>query len=56
MREMTYLRLFSLMSALTQRPGIKEDVTRALFSGSRGDRWAESREVTSPEENLAVEM
>lgn len=53
---MTYSRLYSLMSTLTQRPGIREDVTRALLSGSRGDRWAEPREVTSLEENVAVEM
>ena len=53
---MTYSRLLSLMSTLIQGLGIEADVTRTMLSGSRGDRWAESREVTSMEEILAVEM
>lgn len=53
---MTYSGLLSLLSTLTQGPGIEMEVTRALLSGSCGDRWTESREVTSMEENFAVEM
>lgn len=55
-REMIYSRLLSLMSPRIRGPGIEADGTRTLLSGSHSDRWAESREVTWMEENLAVEM
>ena len=44
--------LLSLMSTPIWPPGAKLEVTWALPSGSHGDRWANSRELTSEEENF----